>query len=68
MNYPDEIVTYEKTVRDNIYRHCSTCDRGRPVFIGITEGGERLTCCCFCSRVLNREKASASPEVPDAVA
>lgn len=65
MRDDDQIMTYYvKTIRDGLWSYCPLCDQSRTVWVGDTEGGDRLTCCCACQRVLERIKASAATLVP----
>lgn len=59
----DNIKRYVKTVNDGLKGSCPTCAAYRPLWVGETEGGELLTCCCFCQRVLNREPVPVHPGV-----
>lgn len=59
MSHPENIKTYIFGVTDRLSGVCTACGIPRPIFIGLTEGGDTVACCCFCSRVLARHQEEA---------
>ncbi len=51
----DNIVQYVKTIADGLKTYCPSCADTKPVWVGITEGHEKLSCCCACQRIHKRE-------------
>lgn len=49
---------YPVTVRDNLKRWCPTCGDRLVVYVQVN-GAESLTCCCACSRILERVVAAS---------
>jgi hypothetical protein len=46
---------YVVTIKDGITKHCPVCATVRPVYAVVDEG-VRIWACCFCSRIVKREK------------
>ena len=59
----DNIKTYVMTASAGVRQRCPTCASFRPVWVGETEGGDTLTCCGFCQRVLARRKTADIPKL-----
>ena len=53
----DTITHYSLTVAHNVKRFCPGCSQARAVWRGTTAGGDTLTCCGTCQRVLERRPA-----------
>lgn len=60
----DNIVRYVTGVEARMFRDCPACGTSRPVWQGVTEGGELLTCCASCQRVLRREPIVPTTPAP----
>lgn len=57
----DNIKTYVMTTQAGVKRMCSGCLAFRPVWVGETDGGDTLTCCGTCQRVLKRIRTADIP-------
>jgi len=57
----DNIKTYVMSAAAGVKKFCPSCDRQRAVWVGETEGGETLTCCSVCQRVIMRRETAAIP-------
>jgi len=57
----DNIKTYVMSASAGVRYYCASCDRPRAVWVGETEGGDTLTCCGTCQRVLLRRETATIP-------
>jgi len=56
MIHGDNVKTYLVKVSDGQRAYCPSCTVSRGVWVGVTEGGDRLTCCGVCQWVIKRER------------
>ena len=59
----DAIKTYVMNVEANVRTKCPTCDAFRTVWVGETVGGDTLTVCGTCQRVIRRVKTDMIPKL-----
>ena len=57
----DNIKTYVMSASAGVKAWCPSCDRQRVVWVGETKGGETLTCCSVCQRVIRRQLTADIP-------
>lgn len=57
----DSIRTYVMSAAAGVRAYCQSCDRQRPVWVGETRGGDTLTCCGTCQRIIKRRLTADIP-------
>ncbi len=57
----DNIKTYVMTAQAGVKAYCPSCAGFRAVWVGETEGGDTLTCCGTCQRVMKRQATASIP-------
>jgi hypothetical protein len=62
MEYTDNIKRYVVTASMGQRAYCPTEGMMREVWVSETEGGDMLTCCAYCQRVIQRVTGRAYDE------
>lgn len=57
----DQIARYVMTVAAGVRAFCPSCAKQRAVWVAETEGGDTLTCCGICQRVIRRQRTADIP-------
>jgi len=59
---PDDTLTvYVMTAAAGVRAFCPACDRQRVVWVANTAGGDTLTCCAVCQRIIRRTRTADIP-------
>ena len=59
----DQIATYVMTAAAGVRAFCPSCATHRAVWVGETRGGDTLTGCGTCQRVIRRQRTADIPPV-----